>query len=228
MPKLSHKVIAEKKFVIEEAARELFIIQGFHATSMRDIAKTAEVSLGNLYNYYETKEAIFESIINRYLKVIDQKLKGIFDEIDEPLEPADLKKLGVMLGDMVNKHHDFWLLMYIDVLEFQNQHFRKMFDGLTKNFRRIFEKKFEEAQKRGDLRAGVDPAVVFTAAYMQFFNYFLVEKLFGGNSHLGLNDEQALNCLTKIFSYGVLSEEKLAQFKKESSKMATALNSTES
>ena len=218
MPKLSHQVIAEKKFVIEDAARELFIVQGFHATSMRDIAKTAEVSLGNLYNYYETKEAIFESIINRYLKVIDQKLKNIFEEIDEPLEPTDLKKPGEMVGEMVNNHHDFWLLMYIDVLEFQNQHFRKMFDGLSQNFQRIFAKKFEDAQKRGDLRAGVDPAVVFTVVYMQFFNYFLVEKLFGGNLHLGLSDEQALNYLTKIFSYGVLSEEKLAQFKKNSIK----------
>src|SRR3982750_4975900 len=102
MPKLTHQVIKEKKLVIEEAARELFIVQGFHATSMRDIAKKAEVSLGNLYNYYETKEAIFESIINRYLKVIDQKLKNIFEEIDEPLEPADLKKLGEMVGEMVN------------------------------------------------------------------------------------------------------------------------------
>jgi TetR/AcrR family transcriptional repressor of uid operon len=65
MPKLSPDVIDEKKLVIEEAARELFIKQGFHATSMRDIARTAEVSLGNLYNYYETKEAIYQSIINR-------------------------------------------------------------------------------------------------------------------------------------------------------------------
>ena len=60
MPKLSQEVIAEKKSVIESAAKELFIKQGFHATSMRDIAKTADVSIGNLYNYYVTKEEIFE------------------------------------------------------------------------------------------------------------------------------------------------------------------------
>ena len=81
-------------------------------------------------------------------------------------------------------------------------------------FRKIFSKKFDEAQRRGDLRTGVDAAPVFTAAYMQFFNYFLVEKLFGGNQHLGLSDDQALNCLTKVFAYGTLSEEKLASFKK--------------
>lgn len=216
MPKLSQNIIEEKRSVIEEATKELLIKQGFHATSMRDISKRAKVSLGNLYNYYETKEAIFESIINGYLIVIDQKLKNILDEIDEPLDPADLRRLGEMIGEMVNQHQDFWLLMYIDVLEFQNQHFRKMFEGLTEKFRRLFEEKFATAIKRGDLRSGIDPAVVFTVAYMQFFNYFLVEKLFGGNLHLGLSDEKALNYLTKIFSYGVLSEEKLAQFKKGS------------
>lgn len=215
MPKLSQNIIDEKKIVIEEAAKELLIKQGFHATSMRDIAKTADVSLGNLYNYYKTKDDIFESIINRYLIVIDQKLREIFEGIDEPLEPESLRDFGGQIGELVNQHHDFWLLMYIDVLEFQNRHFRKMFDGLAERFRRTFAEKFDEAEKRGDLRAGIDPAIGFTAAYMQFFNYFLVEKLFGGNAHLGLTDEQALNYLTKIFSYGVLSEEKIARFKKK-------------
>jgi AcrR family transcriptional regulator len=215
MPKLSENTIAEKKSRIEDAAKQLFIKQGFHATSMRDISKRAKVSLGNLYNYYATKEAIFESIINSYLTEIDDKLKNIFDGIEEPLEPTSLHHLGQLVGKMVHENYDFWLLMYIDVLEFQNQHFRKMFEGLTAKFRRIFAVQFKESKTRGDLRAGVDPAVVFTAAYMQFFNYFLVEKLFGGNAHLGLTDEQAINTLTKIFSYGVLSEERLTQFKKQ-------------
>src|SRR5687768_17533123 len=115
MPKLSNNAIKIRKTTIEDAAREHFIKQGFHATSMRDIARTAEVSLGNLYNYYATKEAIFESIIDSYLTVMDDKLRDIFAEIDEPLEPANLRKLGEMLGELVNQHSDFWLLMYIDV-----------------------------------------------------------------------------------------------------------------
>lgn len=220
MPKLSDEVIQKRKGVIEDAACDLFITQGFHATSMRDIARRAKVSLGNVYNYFPTKESIFESIIDRYMLVIDDELREIFSQIDEPLEPSNLRKLAALVGKLVNEHSDFWLLMYIDVLEFQNRHFRKMFDGITDRFRKIFGNKFDEAAQRGDLRMGVDAAPVFTAAYMQFFNYFLVEKLFGGNHHLGLNDEQALNCLTKIFAYGVLSEEKLSSFKKEQANKA--------
>ena len=218
MPKLSEAAIKRKKDQIEEAARELFIRQGFHATSMRDIAKDAGVSLGNLYNYYETKDSIFESIVAKYLEVIDERLREMISSIDEPLEPESLRRLGEMAGELVNEHADFWLLMYIDVLEFQNRHFRKMFDGLSDRFRKVFGAKFEAAEKRGDLRTGVEAGSVFTAAYMQFFNYFLVEKLFGGNLHLGLSDDQALNSLTKIFAYGTLSEKKMANFKKKASR----------
>jgi hypothetical protein len=39
---------------------------------------------------------------------------------------------------------------------------------------------------------------------MQFFNYFIVEKLFGGNRHLGISDEQAISRLTDIYSRGLL------------------------
>src|SRR5215208_1980126 len=204
MPKLSSAAIGKRKETIEDAARELFIKQGFHRTSMRDIAKGAGVSLGNLYNYYPTKEAIFESLINGYVTVIDDKLRSIFAEIDEPLEPESLRRLGELLGKLVNEHSDFWLLMYIDVLEFQNRHFRKMFDGIIGRFRKVFADEFEAATKRGDLRTGVDPAQAFTAAYMQFFNYFLVEKLFGGNRHFGLTDEQVITQLTGMYCRGLL------------------------
>jgi AcrR family transcriptional regulator len=207
MPKLSQEVIDVKKGRIEESAKQLFIKQGFHATSMRDIAGRTGTSLGNLYNYYRTKEEILESIIRRYQKVIDERLRSMFDHIDEPFQPASLIQFGQLVKEMVNDHHDFWLLMYIDVLEFENLHFRKMFEGLTHNLRRRFGGYFAELKASGALYDGIDPAVGFTAAYMQFFNYFLVEKLFGGNSHFGISDDEVIVKLTNIFCRGVMHPE---------------------
>jgi AcrR family transcriptional regulator len=207
MPKLKVEVIEEKKGRIEEAAKQLFIKQGFHATSMRDIAARAGTSLGNLYNYYRTKEEILESITLKYQKVIDARLRAIFDEIEEPFEAESLERFGRLVKEMVNDHHDFWLLMYIDVLEFENRHFRKMFEGLAQNLRRRFAGYFNELKQREALYDGIDPAVGFTAVYMQFFNYFLVEKLFGGNRHFGITDDQVIVRLTEIFRRGVLKPE---------------------
>ena len=204
MPKLSEKAVERKKGQIEDAAKQLFIRQGFHATSMRNISARAGTSLGNLSNYYPTKEAILGSIISKYQQVVDDRLRSMFDEIEDPLNPDDLKRFARLVKQMVNEHHEFWLLMYIDVLEFENQHFRKMFENLAQKLRHRFAKPFAELKRSGALHDGVDPAIGFTAAYMQFFNYFIVEKLFGGNKHLGISDEQAICCLTDIYSRGLL------------------------
>jgi AcrR family transcriptional regulator len=204
MPKLSEKAVERKKGQIEDAAKQLFIRQGFHATSMRNISARAGTSLGNLYNYYPTKEAILGSIISKYQQVVDDRLRSMFDEIEDPLNPDDLKRFARLVKQMVNEHHEFWLLMYIDVLEFENQHFRKMFENLAQKLRHRFAKPFAELRRSGALHDGVDPAIGFTAAYMQFFNYFIVEKLFGGNLHLGISDEQAINSITDIYSRGIL------------------------
>jgi hypothetical protein len=101
--------------------------------------------------------------------------------------------------------------MYIDVLEFENRHFRKMFEGLAASMRRRFAPYFRRLKEEGALYDGVDPAVGFTAAYMQFFNYFLVEKLFGGRRHLGLSDDRVVEQLTEIFCRGVMRPEKLRE-----------------
>lgn len=204
MPKLSPSAIDKNKRRIEEAAKKLFIKQGFHATSMRNIAAKAGTSLGNVYNYYRTKEDILGSIIGRYQTVIDGRLRRIFDEIEEPLDAESLIRFGRQIKEMVNEHHDFWLLMYIDVLEFENRHFRKMFEGLVHTLRRRFASQFADLKNRGLVHDDVDPAVGFTAVYMQFFNYFLVEKLFGGNRHFGLSDDQVITHLTDIYCRGLL------------------------
>lgn len=47
---------------IFESALMCFIQKGFHQTSMRDIAGMAEVSLGNLYNHFRSKEALIAEI----------------------------------------------------------------------------------------------------------------------------------------------------------------------
>lgn len=220
MPKLNDSLRDNRKLRIEKAAKTLFIKQGFHGTSTRAIAARAGVSLGNVYNYYGTKEEILESIIGRYQKVIDAELNQMFGQLTEPFQPEDLVRFGHAVGALVSKHSDFWLLMYIDVLEFRNQHFRKMFDGLSKKLQKQFAGHFAKLKKTDSLSAGADPAVAFTAAYMQFFNYFLVERLFGGSRHFGLSDDQVVVKLAELFCRGVIRPEKLSPRKNSTKQIA--------
>ena len=45
------------------AALTLFVEKGFAATRLEDVAKVAGVSKGTLYLYFDSKEALFKSVI---------------------------------------------------------------------------------------------------------------------------------------------------------------------
>lgn len=52
---------------ILDAAEKCFIEHGFHAASMANISKAAEMSAGLIYRYFENKNAIILAIIDRQL-----------------------------------------------------------------------------------------------------------------------------------------------------------------
>lgn len=58
------KTTLERRRHIVETAAICFIEQGFHQTSIRDIASRAGISLGNLYNHFKSKTALIAEIAN--------------------------------------------------------------------------------------------------------------------------------------------------------------------
>lgn len=50
---------------ILDAAADCFRQSGFHGASMAEIAKTANLSVGQIYRYFDNKEAIVEAIVDR-------------------------------------------------------------------------------------------------------------------------------------------------------------------
>jgi TetR/AcrR family transcriptional regulator, acrAB operon repressor len=198
MPKLTERVLEKNQVHIEEAALRVFTRQGFHGTSVREIAAEAGVSLGNLYNYYKTKEDIFESLVKRF----DQRMARIMATRLAPLigslDPSNLHKLSGVVREIVRDHPDFWRLMYIDVVEFGNRHLEHIFRDLVPILRRLNP---QLPQKK--VSGGIDPTVAFAAIYLQFFTYYLVETLFGGKQHLGLPEDEAISQLIRLFTAGL-------------------------
>ena len=59
------QVAALRRAQILEAATNVFAAQGFHRTTIRDIAKAAGVADGTIYNYFENKTALLLAILDR-------------------------------------------------------------------------------------------------------------------------------------------------------------------
>lgn len=54
---------AETRHRILDTARRLFTARGYEATTTRDIAETAEIANGTLFNYFASKEAVLASLV---------------------------------------------------------------------------------------------------------------------------------------------------------------------
>jgi AcrR family transcriptional regulator len=59
----SDAVDNDKRRQILDGARAVFLAQGFDAASMGEIARTAGVSKGTLYVYFDSKELLFQAIV---------------------------------------------------------------------------------------------------------------------------------------------------------------------
>jgi len=202
MPKLAPARIQQNRRQIEAAALRAFTRQGFHGTNIREIAREAGVSTGNIYNYYPTKEALFASLVRHHELRLESLRQKMFSKLRRPLSPGDLAAMAREIRSIVYDNAEYWLLMYIDVIEFENRHFAQTFQNLAAQLRQRLGPLLDR-EARDRRWCGLDPALVFATIYLHIFTYFLVEKLFRGHRHLGMSDEEAIRQLIRLYVHGL-------------------------
>jgi AcrR family transcriptional regulator len=73
--------IAEKKALKRESiiqtALQLFSSNGFHKTTIPDIATKLQMSVGNLYNYFSSKDILAQEIIKYTSEALGEKIRVV-------------------------------------------------------------------------------------------------------------------------------------------------------
>ncbi|MCP1495247.1 AcrR family transcriptional regulator [Peribacillus frigoritolerans] len=77
-PEENDRIRQASKEKIRAAAMELFIKQGYYATSISDIAKQAGISKGLLYNYYKGKEELLSEMVEARIKEVVEVMEEAF------------------------------------------------------------------------------------------------------------------------------------------------------
>ncbi|MBI9085387.1 MAG: TetR/AcrR family transcriptional regulator [Desulfobacterales bacterium] len=67
---------ARKKQILD-AARKLLFKKGLQATSINQIARTAELGIGTIYFYYQSKEDIFASLQEEGLEILFRNIEAL-------------------------------------------------------------------------------------------------------------------------------------------------------
>lgn len=79
----------QRRREILDAAKELFAERGFHAASISEIIKRAGIARGTFYLYFNSKDSVFESILE--LAIHELKLRIIGVDVHEGAPPPALQ-----------------------------------------------------------------------------------------------------------------------------------------
>lgn len=105
---------------ILEAAEFLFLRQGYHGTSMRQLARYAGVTPAAIYNHYASKEDLFVALLrtmlpHRVLALAVQEAQGE--------AAAELLQDGIRrMQDALQGRFDHLRLAFIELVEFDGRH----------------------------------------------------------------------------------------------------------
>jgi AcrR family transcriptional regulator len=186
-----------------EAALALFSSQGFGATSMRQIADAAGLSVGNVYHHFPSKDAIFQRLLDDYWERVTDPALRLNQIFARASFPEDLEEMAKAIEEVVAELSPYILLIYVDVIEFQGEHIRSFYSGMAGRFDHIYGQRLRERQAAGEL-GEPDPMVAVMVATRWFFYFFTVEKCFGAPMHFGMTPEKAIEEFIRMVRYGLL------------------------
>jgi AcrR family transcriptional regulator len=187
--------------VILKAAYSLFIEQGFHATSMRQIAQRAGVALGGIYNHFESKDQIFDRVLleehpyRRVLEILQSAPGETMGEFVHNAAHAAVTELG--------NRPDFIKLAFIEFIEFKGKHAPNLFRMIYPQFMPLWQRFIGD---QSQLRR-ISPQVISLAFVGVFFSYYLAESVTNPANSMPPNLE-ILEQYLDIFLHGVLEPEK--------------------
>lgn len=101
---------------IIETSKLLFFEKGYIKTKISDISKKSGIPVGNIYNYFDSKDSIFYTCIENTLKIIDkwfleqEKKKNMILDFHSELI---LKELDDMIDFIVNNKVEINLIFNI-------------------------------------------------------------------------------------------------------------------
>ena len=76
----------ERRDGILDVGRDCFLVDGYAATSMSSIAARLGGSKGTLYNYFKSKEELFEAVMQRQCGALAETLFDVTDDGEAPRE----------------------------------------------------------------------------------------------------------------------------------------------
>lgn len=185
---------------ILQAAHDLFLKQGYHGTSMRQVAQAAHIALGGLYNHFPSKEKVFEAVFlafHPYHEVLPMIAAAQGNNLEQLVQNAIQRMAQVVEG-----RPDFMNLMFIEMVEFKSVHARQLFAYLFPQGMQIAQQLVGPYPEQ--IRSIPSPIVVRTFLGL-FFGYYLTETALAPAAPVEFR-QNAMQYFVDIYLHGILAD----------------------
>jgi AcrR family transcriptional regulator len=104
---------AEIRLIILNAAKNLFFEQGFQRATMRQVADHIQMSVSNLYKYFENKDELFNEVVKSYASTFKENfIRELEHRTDEEFEQKRIKSMVKGFSKSINADPKlFYILM---------------------------------------------------------------------------------------------------------------------
>ena len=156
-----------KRQKILAAAEKLFERFGPGKTGVDEIAVTAGVAKGTLYNYFGSKEGIIRELVSDKIDLFERALKGTLDDISDPLEK--LKSAALERYRFLRRTPYIAAIILNEESDVVSRELVRFFEDRQRG---IVARIMDEARRRGRIRrsdsASVTDGVIYLLKGLEF------------------------------------------------------------
>src|SRR5262245_2954221 len=142
---------------ILDAARDLFVAEGYDNVSIRKIAERIEYSPAAIYGYFPSKDDIFFALAEEGFRLLGDPILGEARERRQPLPPLEhVRAVFWRLYEFSRQQPEYFALMFIDrsVPRISREYERFAF---AREMKRNIAEELQRCVDAGDLPATVKP-----------------------------------------------------------------------
>ncbi len=183
---------------IIEAAYTLFVQQGYHGTSMRQIAQTAGLALGGIYNHFDSKEGIFKAVIVAYhpFVTVVPRLEHLEEDSTEQL----LRRAARLMVDEMQQQSGLFNLMFIELIELDGRHMPQLVDIVLPSVLRFQQR--VAASNQGTLRTQT-PINFFRTFVGTIVAFYVMNELLASTAVMQL-DSLSIDDMMDTYLHGLI------------------------